>query len=144
MNKALPDKYVRKAIFNAINNMVVDGKTIKCFDYRVTGRKIPDYYTLITTQTNRVNKANKCEYSWNSSVLIDIFTRYEGAGNPGSRLFADNILDKVRDLTHSLTLDVASNLTIVWQRQGFPDDLVSLTKTENVFRKFMRIEFYIN
>lgn len=144
MNKTLPDKYIRKAIHSAINNMVVDGKTIRCFDYRVTGRKIPDYYTLITTQTNQVNKANKCEYAWESSVLIDIFTRYEGAGNPGSRLFADNILDKVRELTDSLTLDVSSNLKIVWQKQGFPNDIVSLTKTENVFRKFIRIEFYIN
>ena len=144
MNKTLPDKYIRKAIHSAINNMAVDGKTIRCFDYRVTGRKIPDYYTLITTQTNQVNKANKCEYAWESSVLIDIFTRYEGAGNPGSRLFADNILDKVRELTNSLTLDVSSNLKIVWQKQGFPNDIVSLTKTENVFRKFIRIEFYIN
>ena len=144
MNKTLPDSYVRKAVSTAINNMVVDGNTIKCYDYRVTGRNIPNYYTLITTQTNQVDKANKCEYSWNSSVLIDVFTRYSGAGNPGSRKLADQMLDKVRELTDSLTLDVASNLTIVWQKQSFPNDLVSLTKTENVFRKFIRIEFYIN
>lgn len=144
MIKKLPDQYIRKAVYNAINNISVDGKTIPCYDYRVTGRAKKDYYTIISTQTNLVNKANKCEYSWNSSVLIDVFTRYNGSGNPGSRLFADNILDKVRELTDKLSLDVSSDLTIVWQRQSFPNDIVSITKNENVFRKFMRIDFYIN
>lgn len=144
MTKSLPDKYIRKAIYNAINNIVVDGKTIKCYDYRVTGKTIPDYYTIITTQTNQVIKSNKCENAWQSSVLIDVFTKYNGTGNTGSRLFADNILDAVKTATDNLTLDVASGLSIVWQTQSFPNDLVSLTKTENVFRKFLRIEFYIN
>lgn len=144
MIKKLPDQYIRKAVYNAINNISVDGKTIPCYDYRVTGRTKKDYYTIISTQTNLVNKANKCEYSWNSSVLIDVFTRYNGSGNPGSRMFADNILDKVRELTDKLSLDVSSDLTIVWQRQSFPSDIVSITKNENVFRKFIRIDFYIN
>ncbi len=144
MIKKLPDQYIRKAVYNAINNISVDGKTIPCYDYRVTGRTKKDYYTIISTQTNLVNKANKCEYSWNSSVLIDVFTRYNGSGNPGSRLFADNISDKVRELTDKLSLDVSSDLTIVWQRQSFPNDIVSITKNENVFRKFIRIDFYIN
>ena len=144
MIKKLPDQYIRKAIYNAINNIVVDGNTIKCYDYRVTGNSIPNYYTLMTTQTNQVVKANKCEYAWQSSVLIDIFTKYNGTGNTGSRLLADNILEEVKNQTNNLSLDVASNLTIVWQTQSFPNDIVSLTKTENVFRKFLRIEFYIN
>lgn len=144
MIKKLPDQYIRKAVFDAINNITVNGKTIPCYDYRVTGSKIPKFYTLITTQTNLVNKANKCEYSWESSVLIDVFTKYNVSNNPGSRKMADDILDKVRELTDSLTLDVSSGLTIVWQKQSFPPDLVSFTKTENVFRKFQRIEFYIN
>ncbi len=144
MIKKLPDQYIRKAVFDAINNITVNGKTIPCYDYRVTGSKIPKFYTLITTQTNLVNKANKCEYAWQSSVLIDVFTKYNGTGNTGSRLLADNILDAVKTATDNLTLDVSSGLTIVWQKQSFPPDLVSLTKTENVFRKFQRIEFYIN
>lgn len=144
MLKKLPDQYIRKAIYTAINNMNVDGKTIKCHDYRVSDSIKKDYYTIISTQTNLVNKANKCEYSWDSSVLIEVFTRYKSTGNTGSRLFADNILDKVRELTNSLAIDPVSDLKIVWQKQGFPNDLVSSTKNEVVFRKFMRIEFYIN
>ncbi len=133
MIKNLPDTWIRKAVYNAINNIVVDGKTIKCYDYRVTGANVPKYYNLISTQTSLVDKANKCEYSWRSSVLIEVFTKYKGTSNPGSRLFADNILDSIRAATNSLSLDVASDLTIVWQTQSFPNDLVSLTKTENVF-----------
>lgn len=144
MIKTLPDKYIRKAIYSAINNIVVDSKTIKCYDYRVTGKTIPNYYTIISSQTNMVDKANKCEYAWRSNVLVEVFTKYKGVGNTGSRLFADNILDAIKTQTDSLTLDVASGLTIVWQTQSFPNDIFSETKTENVFRKFLRIEFYIN
>ncbi len=144
MLKNLPDKWVRKAIFSAINNIVVDGNIIECFDYRVSGNSQPNFYTLISTQTNQVNKANKCEYAWNSSVLVEVFTRYNGTANPGDRLLADNILDKVKTQTNNLSLDATSDLTIVSQTQAFPNDLVSITDTENVFRKFMRIELYIN
>ena len=31
MIKTLPDQYIRKSIYNAINNIVVDGNTIKCY-----------------------------------------------------------------------------------------------------------------
>ena len=142
MVKTLPDKYVREAIYNAINGIVVDSETILCYDSRVTGKGI-DNYTLLTTQTNTVDKRTKCGYDWQSSILIEVFTRYKLTGNPGSRVLADNILDKVRELTDSLTLDVASGLDIVTQTQSFPPDLVTPTQNEIIFRKFMRIEFLI-
>ncbi len=143
MNKALPDKWVRKAIFTQLNNIVVDGNTIPCKDTRVTGNNIPPHYILMTTQTNSVDKANKCEYFWNSSVLLDITTTYQGAGNTGSRVLADNILDRVRDLTNNLTLDVSSGLEVFIQKQDFPNDLTTITRNENIFRKFMRLELTI-
>lgn len=143
MNKALPDKWVRKAIFTQLNNIVVDGNTIPCKDTRVTGNNIPPHYILMTTQTNSVDKANKCEYFWNSSILLDIITTYQGAGNTGSRVLADNILDRVRDLTNNLTLDVSSGLEVFIQKQDFPNDLTTITRNENIFRKFMRLELTI-
>lgn len=144
MNKTLPDKYIRKAVYNAINNITVDGVKIPCYDSYETTRVEKNAYVLLSTQTNTVSKTNKCEYQWESSILIDIVTKYKRPGKTGSRLFADNICDEIRRLTDALTLDVASNLTVVWQIQSFPNDLTSMGENETVFRKFIRIEMLLN
>jgi len=143
MVKTLPDKYIRKAVFNAVNNIVVDTITIPCYDTRVTG-KVEDNYILMSGQSNEVDKSNKCSDKWESQILLEIYTSYDLQGNTGSRLLADNILDKVRELTDTLTLDVASGLEIVTQNQSFPNDLTSTTINQIVYRKFIRIEFLIN
>lgn len=142
MVKTLPDKYIRKAIYDVVNGIVVDGNTINCYDTRLTGVQ-KNNYIVLSTQSNEVDKRTKCGYDWQSSILIDIITRYKLSGNTGSRLLADNILDKVRELTDSLTLDVASGLEIVTQTQSFPSDLQSETNNELIYRKFIRIEFLI-
>jgi len=142
MVKTLPDKYIRKAVYNAINGIVVDGEQILCYDSRVSGKGV-DNYVLMTTQSNEVDKRTKCGYDWQSQILIEVFTRYKLTGNTGSRLLADNILDEVRSLTDTLVLDVASGLDIVTQAQSFPSDLVSETSNEIIVRKFIRIEFLI-
>jgi len=81
---------------------------------------------------------------YESSILIDVFTSYKGSGNTGSRLLSDNIMDAVRNATNDLILDVSSGLVIQRQTQDFPNDIVSITKNENVFRKLMRLELTIN
>ena len=150
MDKIIPDKWVRKAIYTAINNMIVldelnsQSLQVPCFDSRVPTTNAKDYYVLLTTQTNRVDKSVKCGYRWESSILLDIVTKYNSTGNAGTRLFADNILDKARELTNSLVLDATSGLTVVRQTQEFPNDFVSFTPTQSVFRKLMRIEFLID
>ena len=144
MNKTLPDKFVRKAVFDAINNIVVDTLTIPCFDSEVPEGLEVDHYVLMTTQTNTVDKSNKCEYWYESSILLDIVTSYSGVGNPGSRLLADNIADAVRSATDVLTLDAGSGLVVLRQTQSFPNDVVTKTSVENIFRKFIRIELTIN
>ena len=144
MNKVLPSKWIRKAIYAAVNNIVVSGKTIECFDSRVSGNNIPDHYILMSSQANDVIKANKCEDSWDSSILIDVFTSYTGTNGGGSRDLAESIIDKVRDVTKALVLDASSNLVIVWQKQSFPNDMVSITDNQSVYRKLMRIDFYVN
>ena len=144
MIKQLPDKYIRKAIFNAVNNIVVDTLTIPAYDSRVSGNVIPQHFILMTTQTNQVNQMTKCGDVWESSILLDIVTTYDGSGNTGSRLLADNILDAVRNATNNLVLDVASGLVVQKQTQDFPNDIVTITENENIFRKLMRIELTIN
>ena len=149
MDKNIPDKWVRKAIYTAINNMTVldqlnnQSLQVPCFDSRVPAENTKNYYVLLTTQTNTVDKRTKCDYNWESSILLDIVTKDKNSGNPGTRLFSDNILDKARELTNNLVLDASSNLTVIRQTQDFPNDIVSFTPDENVFRKLMRIEFFI-
>ena len=144
MIKQLPDKYIRKAVFDAVNNLVVDTLTIPAYDSRVSGNTIPQHFILMTTQTNQVNQMTKCGDVWESSILIDIVTTYDGSGNTGSRLLSDNILDAVRNATNNLVLDVASGLVVQKQIQDFPNDIVTITENENIFRKLMRLELTIN
>jgi hypothetical protein len=143
MDKPLADKWIRKAVYTAINNIVVDGVTVPCFDTRVTNNSI-DHFVLMSTQTSSVAKANKCEFRWECSILIDVVTSYDGSGNTGSRLLADNIMDSVRNLTNNLTLDITSGLKITNQTQNFPNDITTITNNQNIFRKLMRIELTIN
>ena len=144
MIKPLPDKYVRKAVYDAVNNIVVDTLTIPAYDSRVTGNIIPQHFILMTTQTSQVNQMTKCGDVWESSILIDIVTTYDGSGNTGSRLLSENILDAVRNATNNLVLDVASGLVVEKQIQDFPNDIVTITDNENIFRKLMRLELTIN
>ena len=140
---SLPDKYVRKAVYTLLNNITVNSNTIKCYDSRITGSTIPSYYILMTTQTNQVDESVKCGNRWQSSILLDIVTRYNASGNTGSRLLADDIAEYVRNvLEANLTLE--GGLNVIKQKLDFPNDLSSVTENENIFRKFIRIELTIN
>ena len=146
MNKSLPDKWVRKAVYDAIDGIVVDGLEIPCYDMKVVmdaQKDDPQHYILMTTQTNDVDKRNKCEWFYESSILLDFVTSYSGAGNPGSRLLADNIVDTARNALQSLTLDAGSGLEIVTQTMNFPADLGADSGAEVIFRKFIRLELRI-
>lgn len=143
MNKNLPNKWIRTAVFDVVDGITVDGKLINCYDTNVTGSSIPDEYVVLSTQSNDVDKGNKCEYFWDSDILIDIITRYPDTGNTGSRLLADNICDEVRSLTDTLVLDPASGLSIIWQNQTFPDSLTSHSDNTIIFRNLIRISLKI-
>ena len=144
MVKTLPDKWIRKAVYTAINNIVVNTYQIPCFDTRVPNNDKRNFYVLMTTQSNEVNKNIKCEHRWESQILLDVVTAYDVNGNTGSRKMADDILDAIKTATDTLTLDVASGLEIITQSQSFPSDLNTITQNEIVYRKLMRIEFLIN
>lgn len=102
-----PDKHIRKAIFDLLNDIEVSGKTIKCFDSRITGNAKLLNYILLTAQTKTIEKANKCEYRWNTSVLIEIFTKTSSQGNAGSRLLLNDIEQAVNIyFCHKLRLTI--------------------------------------
>jgi hypothetical protein len=138
----LPDKWIRKAISDKINNITVNGNVIPCFDSKVSTNIIPSYYVLMSTQTNQVNELTKCGDVWESSILLDVFTRYPITGNTGSRVLADDITDAVRALVNNLVLE--GGFQVQNQVLDFPNDISSETQNENVFRKFIRIELTIN
>jgi len=150
MNKSLPDKWIRKAVYDAINDISVlnpytnENITIPCYDYRVTANGSKNHYILLTTQTNEVNQLTKCEDTWESTILVDVVTSFDATGNTGSRLLADVIMDAVRNACNNLTLDVSSGLSIQKQIFSFPNDISTITVNENIFRKLLRINLTIN
>lgn len=136
-----PDKFIRKAVFDATNNIVVSGKTIKTFDSRLTGNSNLTEYILMTAQDKDVLKNTKCEYEWECSLLIEIYTRYSSAGNTGSRLLLNDIEQAVMDvLNPKLTIQGFTNIT---QNITYETSLETVTDTDNIYRSFLRLNLIL-
>ena len=130
-----PDKHIRKAIFDKINNIVVSGKIIPCYDSRATNA--PSNYVLLTAQTKEVLKETKCDYEWETSTLIEIYTKVSSSGNTGSRLLLNDIEQAVYTLLNpKLTVLGFTNIT---QNITFENSLETITDTEIIFRSFLRL-----
>ena len=130
-----PDKYIRKAIFDKINNIVVSGKIIPCYDSRATNA--PSNYVLLTAQTKEVLKETKCDYEWETSTLIEIYTKVTSSGNTGSRVLLNDIEQAVYTLLNpKLTVSGFTNIT---QNITFENSLETITDTEIIFRSFLRL-----
>ncbi len=130
-----PDNYIRKAIYDRINDIVVDAKTIKCFDSRANNT--PLNYVLLTSQTKEVDKSNKCEYRWESTILIEIYTKTTSSGNTGSRVLLANIEQAVYSLL--LPALVVENFDTLNQSITFENQLETVTDTDIIFRSFLRL-----
>jgi hypothetical protein len=146
MNKILPDKWIRKAISDLINDITVNTETIPCFDTRVVARQgvFPDFYTVMTTQSNLVDKNNKCEYHWDSEILLDIRATYSRTGNSGSRVMVDDMANEVRNLIQNVQLDAGSGLTVINRTFAFLADLAEETESNIVYRKILSVRLLIN
>lgn len=100
-----PDKWIRKAISDRINNMIVSGKTIPCVDVNYTGSTQPLFYVAMSTQTKSSRAFTKCKKQWDCTVLLDAITRYPGTGNTGSRVLLNDIEDTIIQLMHNFYID---------------------------------------
>lgn len=140
MRTKLPDKWVRKAIFDLINNMSVSGKTIPCFDTNTVNYK-GNYYVIMSTQTN-VENSNKCKHGWRATILLDVFTRHKK--NHGSRVLAEDIVDEIMERLIGFNLDPASEMRIHSINISTPNDISQKIDGEIIHRKFLRYELYIN
>ena len=132
-----PDKFIRKAVYDLTNNIVVSTKTIKCFDSRVTGNANLLEYILLTAQTKEVEKNTKCEYRWETSLLIEIYTKTSSAGNSGSRVLLNDIEQAIYTLL--LPKITIAGFETFTQNITFENQLETVTDTENIFRSFLRL-----
>ena len=130
-----PDKFIRKAISDNINNIVVSGKIIPCYDSRATNA--PSNYVLLTAQTKEVLKETKCDYEWETSTLIEIYTKVSSSGNTGSRVLLNDIEQAIYTLLlPKLTVQGFTNIT---QNITFENSLETVTESEIIFRSFLRL-----
>jgi hypothetical protein len=132
-----PDKFIRKSVHDLINGIVVSGKQIFSYDSRLSGNSTLKEYVLLSSQTKEVDKATKCAYRWETSLLIEIFTKTSSAGNSGSRLLLNDIEQAMLDLLNpKITVQGFENLT---QNITFEANLETITDTEIIFRSLMRL-----
>ena len=143
MIKKLPNKWIRKAVFEALDGLVVNGETIQIFDTRVSGYYEPDHFIILSTQTTNVIKNNMCEDFWDTTINLDIMTSYPKGGNPGSRLLCNDITDEVRELTQDIQLDAQSGLKVMFQTFTAPTEIFLETESENIFRSIVTISLEI-
>lgn len=125
-----PNKYVRQAIYNAVNG------TIPCFDTQVTGNLNPSQYVLISTQDKEIDKASKCGYRWVSYTLLDIVRIYDGSGNVGSRVANDDMENTIMGLIENIEID---GYTVINRRYEFPSNINTSSATQTVYRSFIRV-----
>lgn len=142
MTTVNPDKEIRKSVFTLTNNIVVSGKDIKTFDSRVTGNADLNEYILLTAQTKEVDKGNKCSYSWETSLLIEIYTRTTSAGNSGSRVLLNDIEERVMTLLNPKI--TVAGFTTVTQNISYENELETVTDTHNIFRSFLRLNLILD
>lgn len=136
-----PDKFIRKAVFDLVNGITVNGKVINCYDSRLTGDSKVTEYVLLTSQTKEVDKATKCEYRWETSLLIEIFTKTSSAGNSGSRVLLNDIEQGVIDLLNpKITVQGFENMT---QNISYEAQLETITDTEIIFRSLLRLNLIL-
>lgn len=127
---ANPNKYVRKALYDAIS------PEYDCFDTQVTGNVNPSQYVIISTQDKEIDKATKCGYRWVSYTLLDIVRIYDGSGNVGSRVGNDDMENEIMSLIENIEID---GYTVVNRRYEFPSNINTSSATQTVYRSFIRV-----
>jgi protein tyrosine phosphatase len=125
-----PNKYIRKAIYDAVN------ATYPCFDTQVTGNLNPTQYVIISTQDKEDLNPNKCAHRWQVATLLDLVCIYNGAGNVGSRLTNDDMEETIKNLILNLQV---TGFNVLTQRNEYPSNLDSSTETQTVYRNFIRV-----
>lgn len=136
----LPDKWVRKAIYDAFNGTVVSSNTVNVYDYSVPEKTYPPHHILMLNQVNEPIETH-CGRGWLHTIQLDITTTFPQ--NTGSRVLADEIAEALLPFLDNLELDVASNLLIARKSISFPGDLRETDDKFSYFRKIINLELEI-
>lgn len=128
-----PDKYIRKYFFDTLNGMVVNGKTIPVYDTNTPNDE--KFLVILSTQSGSDNRVSKCSLDIDREILIDVVTRF--TGRVGSREMADDIVEKILELTQKITIE---NFTLQYYNKSFPSDLTLNQSTETIHRKFINYQ----
>jgi len=128
-----PDKYIRKYFFDTLNGMVVNGKTIPVYDTNAPNNE--KFLVILSTQSGSDNWNSKCSVDKDREILIDVVTRFNGL--VGSRVMADDIVEKILELTQDIQIE---NFTTQYYNKSFPADLTLTQSTETIHRKFINYQ----
>lgn len=130
-----PDKWIRKGIIDALANQY------PVYDMRVPGVNYPNNYIIISTQTKTQNEISKCIGQWDCTVLLDIVTRFNGAGNPGDR---EIVNDMEAYVIKNMNDFIANGYRLFNIELESSTSLDTLTNTQNVFRQLVRYRILLN
>lgn len=133
-----PDKWIRKAFAD----LVVNNDISTIWDMNVTGGVYPTEYILLSTQTKLDNQATKCGGQWDCTMLLDIVTRYIGAGNTGSRLRVNDIEDDLIGAVSGISIEGGFKIFNIYLESS--TSLDSSDKEENIYRQLMRYRIVLN
>jgi len=125
-----PNKFIRKAIYDAVN------ATYPCFDTQVTGKLNPTQYVIISTQDKEDTNPTKCGHRWQAATLLDIVCIYNGAGNVGSRVANDDMENTILGLIANIQI---SGFKVINRVYEFTSNLDTSTSTQTVYRNFIRL-----
>ena len=139
--KKNPDKWIRQAVSNRVDGIVVSGATIYVVDTNYTGETQPRQYIALSTQTKRDDQIAKCGWEWECSILLDIVTRYIGTGNTGSRDFVNDIEEQVISLMNDLTINGGFRVDEIVIEDSTSMD--GNTDTEVYFRQLLRYRIHL-
>lgn len=142
--KTLPDKYIRKGIYTALGGLTVNGVPVPIYDQRIPVEQAPEAYILFDTQSASPAKDTKCQYDWNCGLRLEVINQVPMAGNPGSRVLADDIAGAVVSAFNVLfQLDPASGLKIIWQNIEAGIGGTVQTRSFQIYRKPLICTFYV-
>ena len=139
--KTIPNKYVRKAIWNALNGMVVNGVNLSVSDFRIPVERAPKLYLLMESQTATPAKT-KCQYDWECTIGLELINQEPRTGNGGSRVLVNDAANMVVAAFNS-NLVLEGGLTVVTQNIQLGNDSVVIADTFTVNAMPMLASFYI-
>lgn len=140
--KRNPDKWIRQAVTDRIDGVIVDGIPIPCIDVNYTGNTQPQFYVAKSTQTKADNQTTKCGWQWDCTILLDLITRYPSTGNIGTRVFLNDIEEKIILLMNNFSINGGFQIN---ERVRLEDstEMDGNTDTEIYFRQLMRYRIIV-